>query len=134
MKKMMLGLVLLFTTAAAFAQQRGEGRQQATPEQRAEMQTKRITEQLGLNEEQQKKVLALNLERGKQLQATQQAGNENRRELMAKYNEDLNALLTPEQQEKLKASRAEMRQRGPRNDQQRPARPEKSKSSKPGNR
>lgn len=82
------------------------------PEKRAEMQTKRMTEELGLNEDQQKKVLALNIERTKKSQEMGQAEASKRKEIREAYIKELNAILTPEQQEKLKNAQSEGR--GPR--------------------
>lgn len=119
---MMLGLLVLGTASYA---QRGDGNgRNATPEMRAERQTKMMTEKLSLSEDQQKQVYALNLTRGQKMQEIREAQNRND---MKTANEDfqknLSAILTPEQAKKYKEMKAEARtqrgkgegrQRGPR--------------------
>ncbi len=113
MKKSIVALLFFVTiSAGAFAQERRGGGEKMTPEKRAEMQTKRMTEQLGLNEDQQKKVLALNVERTKKSQELGQAEASRRKEMREAYVNELNTILTSEQQEKLKNARHEGR--GPR--------------------
>ncbi len=97
----------------AMAQQRGGG---GTPEERAKRQTDRLTEQLSLNADQEKQVLALNLERVKKMDEARAAGDNGGRDAFRasqeEYSKKLAAILTPEQQEKFKKMQAEMRQRG----------------------
>ncbi len=113
MKKSIVALLFFVTVSAgAFAQERRGGGERMTPEKRAEMQTKRMTEELGLNEDQQKKVLALNIERTKQSQELGQAEASKRKEIREAYVKELNTILTTEQQEKLKNAQKEGR--GPR--------------------
>ena len=110
MKKSIIALfVFAVISSGAFAQERQGGGERMNPEKRAEMQTKRMTEKLGLTEEQQKKVLALNVERTKKSQELGQAEASKRKEIRESYAKELNAILTPEQQEKLKAAQAEGR-------------------------
>ena len=108
--------MLLLGSLTAFAQ-RGGGNM--TPEARAENQTKMMVERLGLSEEQQKQVYSLNLTRFQKMQELREAQNrEGMRDVQEKFQQDMTALLTPEQQEKYKALAEEMRQsggRGPRN-------------------
>lgn len=130
MKKLSIALIFFVTVSvSAFAQSRNGG-ERFTPEQRAEMQTKRMTEQLNLNEEQQKQVLALNLERNKKAAEVSRENSTQFREIFQNYNKELNLILTPEQQEKLKEARSE--RRGPREGMRRggrldnrPAKPQK---------
>lgn len=122
MKKLSIALIFFVTVSvSAFAQSRNGG-ERFTPEQRAEMQTKRMTEQLNLNEEQQKQVLALNLERNKKAAEVSRENSTQFREIFENYNKELNLILTPEQQEKLKEARSE--RRGPREGMRRGGRPD----------
>jgi protein CpxP len=118
----MLGLVVLGTASYA---QRGSGNGgNATPEVRAERQTKMMTEKLALSEDQQKKVYTLQLARGQKMQELRESKS---RDGMKAANEDfeknLAAILTPDQVKKYEAMEAEARaqrgqggggQRGPR--------------------
>ena len=61
MRKFMMMLGLLVLGTASYAQRGGN----ATPEVRAERQTKMMTEKLGLSEDQQKQVYTLQLARAK---------------------------------------------------------------------
>jgi protein CpxP len=122
MKKLSIALIFFVTVSvSAFAQSRNGG-ERFTPEQRAEMQTKRMTEQLNLNEEQQKQVLALNLERNKKAAEVSRENSTQFREIFQNYNKELNLILTPEQQEKLKEARS--KRRGPREGMRRGGRPD----------
>ena len=111
-------MLLAFASMTAFAQ-RQDGR---TPEQRAENQTKTMTENLQLTEDQQKQVYALNLTRAKKMAEMREAQNQDRSEMRASmeaFNAELAKVLTAEQQEKYKTMLAERRGngggRGPRN-------------------
>lgn len=83
--------------------QKGE---RPTPEKRAEMQTKRMQEELGLDDAQYQKVYAINLNRAKQ----NHEKVDERRELMKAereaYQKDLQEVLTPEQMKKLDEKKA----------------------------
>lgn len=113
MKKVILASIMMLFCLGAFAQ-RGD----VTPEDRAKRQTQRLTEQLSLNADQEKQVLALNLDRVKKMEEARAAGNatsNNREAFQAaqeEYTKKLNAILTAEQQEKYKKMQEEMRQRG----------------------
>ncbi|HEV7348598.1 DUF4890 domain-containing protein [Telluribacter sp.] len=110
MKKVLLAMMLLVVSMTAFAQRGGGDR---TPEQRAENQTKLMTEKLGLSEKQQKQVYTLNLNRGQKMQALRESQNrEGMRAEQENFRKELSAILTPDQQEKYKAMQQEMRQRG----------------------
>lgn len=103
MKKLLLIPMLMFATLASNAQdtkkenQRSKYAQtmvQKTPEQRAEMQAKRMAEQLSLTTEQEEKIYQLSLEQAKKKQAlTQSLKEENQ-----KSRQEIEGLLTPEQQ------------------------------------
>lgn len=115
MKNLIVALVIMIAVStASIAQGRRGGGERMPPEKRAEMQTKRMTEELGLNADQQQKLLALNTERIKKSQELGREETEKRREIREGYEKDLKAILTPEQQEKLKEARREGR--GPRGD------------------
>lgn len=112
MKKVMILMFLAFAGLTTFAQRPDNN---ATPEQRAERQTTRLTESLKLTEDQKKQVYALNLDRAKEMDALRGAENPDREKMRAsmdKFNTDLAKVLTPEQQEKYKELAAEMRNRG----------------------
>lgn len=103
MKKLLLIPMLMFATLASNAQDtKKENRRskyaqtmvQKTPEQRAEMQAKRMAEQLSLTTEQEEKIYQLSLEQAKKKQAlTQSLKEENQ-----KSRQEIEGLLTPEQQ------------------------------------
>lgn len=113
MRKAIVAVIFLMTiSVGAFAQGRGGQRERISPEKRAEMQTKRMTDELGLTEDQQKKVLALNVDRNKKAEEIGREDAEKRKEVRETYTKELNGVLTPEQQEKLKAVQKEGR--GPR--------------------
>ncbi|TDE16191.1 hypothetical protein [Dyadobacter psychrotolerans] len=112
MKKGLFAILLAFASITAFAQRPDAN---ATPEQRAEAQTKTLTESLKLTEDQQKQVYALNLERGKQMmemRSAQTPDREKMRESMEAYNTALVKILTPEQQESYKKIMEERRGQG----------------------
>lgn len=91
------------------------------PEQKRHMgpeeRLKVMTEKLSLTAEQQEKVKAIYEKYGPQMKEFMSKGRENlteqdrtkMRELMKSQNDEIDAILTPEQQEKMK----EMRQKGP---------------------
>lgn len=103
MKKSIVTLALVVISLTAFAQRGG------TPEERAENQTKRMTKSLGLSEEQQKKVLALNVAQAKSREENNNADREKMKAAREAYQKELATILTPEQLEKLKAQQEEMR-------------------------
>ncbi|RAK66066.1 hypothetical protein [Hymenobacter edaphi] len=88
-------------------QGRGMGREQRTPEQRADMQTQRLTKQLSLTTEQQPKVRAIFLAQTSEVDAARaqmtpgsldrDAMRQKMQEGRARYDEQLKAVLTPEQ-------------------------------------
>lgn len=100
-----LGILFQFSAA----QKPGEKRASKAPEERAKLQTEKLTEELGLNETQIPKVMALNLEINKKIAEARKSSNGNRdaameqiRELRKKYIEELNKILTRTQQVKFK--------------------------------
>lgn len=87
-------------------QRMGQGRDNLTPEQRAEMQTQRLTKQLGLTADQTTKIQAIALAenqelatlRGKYAAAdSRQGAGQDMKALRDKYETQLKAVLTPEQ-------------------------------------
>lgn len=124
MKKIILVCALVGgLVSGAFAQgdrlTRGE-RTEKTPEQRAEIRTKRMQESLSLNNEQYQKVLAINLEQEKKREEFRKAERErmmaNRQQFKANHDAAMKSyenVLTPEQMTKFKEDakkrRAEMK-------------------------
>ncbi len=108
---MMIGLMLLAT--ATYAQRGGNN---ATPEMRAERQTKRLSEQLSLDADQQKKVYALELARVQKMQEMREAREESidarqrTRSANEDYQKSLGDILNADQKVKLSAMQAEMRE------------------------
>jgi Spy/CpxP family protein refolding chaperone len=121
MKKMLFLLtaaVLSFATAQAQTTQpgnrgnyqgrgMGQGREQRTPEQRADMQAQRLTKQLGLNADQQGKVRTIFLAEANEMaqaRAQMTPGNvdheamrQKMQEARGRYDAQLQGVLTPEQ-------------------------------------
>lgn len=111
MKKVLLAMMLVVAGFTSSFAQRGGDR--LTPEQRAENQTKFMTEKLELTEKQQKQVYTLNMSRMQKMQDLRK--NEDREGMKAaheSYQKELSAILTPAQQEKYKTLREDMRKRG----------------------
>jgi Spy/CpxP family protein refolding chaperone len=122
MKKILLVCALVGgLISGAFAQNptRGE-RSERTPEQRAEMRTKRMQESLALSNEQYQKLLAINLDQEKKRDTFRKEHEEkmaaNREQLKANHEallKSYESVLTPEQMTKFKEDtkkrRAEMR-------------------------
>ncbi|MBK1440348.1 periplasmic heavy metal sensor [Parapedobacter sp. ISTM3] len=79
-------------------------------EEIAKMRTDRLAENLGLSDEQQKEVYALNLEKAEKLKATREERAAKMAELRSEMKADqerLNDILTEEQREMLKQQQAE---------------------------
>jgi protein CpxP len=128
MKKLGILFFMLVMAATSMAQGFGGG-QQMTPEERAKQQTAQIKEAVGLNADQEKKVLDLNVEQGKKqskmFEEMQGGGGdmEGMREKMTAMREETNKkmkeILTAEQWTKYEKWQEERRSRfgggGPRN-------------------
>ncbi|MHA4742104.1 DUF4890 domain-containing protein [Dyadobacter sp. MSC1_007] len=102
MKRTLFAILLAFASLTAFAQRQGGN---MTPEARAENQTKTLTENLKLSEEQQKQVYNLSLTRAQKMQEMRDAQNMDREKMRASmetFNTELGKILTVEQQEKYK--------------------------------
>ena len=109
MRKGLIAIMFAFASITAFAQRPDTNR---TPEQRAEAQTKTMTESLKLSEDQQKQIYTLNLDRAKKMEELRDSQNQDRskmRESMEAFNTELSKVLTPEQQEKYKTMMEERR-------------------------
>jgi hypothetical protein len=114
MKKLMMIVAFAALTAGAQAQDKAR----MTPEQRAQMQTGRMTTELKLNTEQAAKVETINLKFAEQAEALR-AEREAAREAMHKegkgqamrdaHEAELKGVLTEEQFAKWKAKREEMK-------------------------
>jgi protein CpxP len=126
MKKFLLPLLAFaLSTTAAAAQttpDQAGGRPQRTPEEMAARQTQGLTRQLGLSADQSAKVQQILLARDQEMLAMRgqmQAGTADRRQLReqmmagrTKYDDQLKAVLTPDQYAKMQAMQANRRQRG----------------------
>ena len=64
MKKLILAIALVMTTLT-FAQDRKQGREKLTPEQQTELQVKKMTLELDLDEKQQKEIKTILVEQSK---------------------------------------------------------------------
>ncbi|RDC62817.1 hypothetical protein [Adhaeribacter pallidiroseus] len=116
-----LGLVTITTTYAQTGNQTNtapnqEARQRATPEERADRQTKMMASTLGLSADQEAKVKALNLKRLTQIDALRESketqANVDRNQaktIRDNWNIELKSILTPEQYTKYEAQQGEMR-------------------------
>ncbi len=107
----MIGLLLLGTATYA---QRGGG--DATPEMRAQRQTKRLSGQLTLDADQEKKVYALELTRAQKMGEMREAQDKSKdaRQRMKSASDDfeksLSEILTTDQKTKYSTMQAEMRE------------------------
>lgn len=102
MRRTLLAIVMAFVSFTAFAQ-RGGGNM--TAEQRAENQTKTLTENLKLSDDQKKQVYDLSLARAQKMQEMRDAQKMDREQMRASmetFNTELAKILTVEQQEKYK--------------------------------
>lgn len=126
MKKFLLPLLALALSATAASAQttpdQGGGRPQRTPDEMAARQTQGLTQQLGLSTDQAAKVQQILLARGQEMQAMRgqmQAGTADRQQMReqmlagrTKYDDQLKAVLTPDQFAKMQTLQANRRERG----------------------
>lgn len=125
MKKFLLPLLALALSATAASAQTTPdqaGRPRRTPEEMAARQTAGLTRQLGLSADQSAKVQQILLARDQEMLAMRgqmQAGTADRKQLReqllagrTKYDDQLKAVLTPEQYTNMQAMQASRRQRG----------------------
>jgi protein CpxP len=119
----LLALALSATAASAQAgSPQGGGRPQRSPEEMAARQTEGLTKQLGLSADQSAKVQQIMLARDQEMMAMRgqmQAGTGDRKQLReqmmagrTKYEDQLKAVLTPDQFTKYTAMQANRRERG----------------------
>jgi len=128
MKKFLLPLLALALSATAASAQAGPpqdggGHPQRTPEEMAARQTEGLTRQLGLSADQSAKVQPILLARDQEMMAMRgqiMSGTADRSQLRdqmmagrAKYDDQLKAVLTPDQFAKMQTLEASRRQRGP---------------------
>jgi Spy/CpxP family protein refolding chaperone len=106
-KQIILVFAVLLGAAGTMAQEPVKPKQKKSPEERADHITSRMTEQLGLSAEQQVKVKAAILER----ESKRDADIKERKAQMEKMDQELKTVLTPEQYEKYKKKREEMKER-----------------------
>ena len=134
MKKIVLSALTIATLQFAQAQQGqtateqapAEQRQAPTPEQMATRQSTHLQKVLGLSEEQKQKVYQAALTRSSAIQQLRSKDGGNRRELHAdakpvkeQFVKDVNATLTPEQQQKWEQFRLQQKQKQEQRRQQR---------------
>ena len=126
MKKLLLPLLAFALSATAASAQttpdQAGGRPQRTPEEMAARQTQGLTQQLGLSADQAAKVQQILLARDQEMVAMRgqmQAGTADRSQLReqmmagrTKYDDQLKAVLTPDQYAKMQTLQASRRQRG----------------------
>lgn len=112
MKNVLIMIGLLLVGTATFAQRTSD----ATPELRAQRQTKNLSKQLTLDADQEKKIYALQLTRAQKMQEIHEAGDQSRdaRPRIKSINDDfqqsLNEILTADQKTKYSTMQTEMRQ------------------------
>lgn len=103
--------VLLLAATTAFAQ---SGPLNASPEERARMQTERLAKRLKLDKSQSDQVYTLNLDRTRQMQELRASGERDRtkmQELQANFDEKLKPILTADQWSKYETYRQEQQDR-----------------------
>ncbi|WP_297337318.1 DUF4890 domain-containing protein [Algoriphagus sp.] len=108
--------LLLLISISSMAQQRNR-QERPDPETRAKMMTERMVEQLGLNEEQKAKILAINLENAQKREAKmaeQKAEREARRTQMQDQEKQIMEVLTEEQRQKWIELKETRKNRSPR--------------------
>ncbi|PWJ58463.1 hypothetical protein CLV98_104323 [Dyadobacter jejuensis] len=112
MKKGLMIIMLAMASMTAFAQRPNNS---GTAEERAEAQTKRMTESLKLSEDQQKQVYALTLDRMQSMEEMRKSQSMDRDKMKASneaYQAKMNEILTPEQQEQLKTMNSDRQGQG----------------------
>ncbi len=110
MKQLVFVLGILLLGTGAFAQRGGGAGNNATPEVRAEQQTKRMTDSLGLSDDQQKKIYTLQVARFQKVQEMREAQNRDGIQVVQEqYRKALATILTPEQAKKNEEMEAAMR-------------------------
>ncbi len=108
MKKVVMLMMLAFASLTVSAQRNND----ATPAERADRQTKQLTKSLSLNEDQEKQIYTLNLERMTEMEAMRKEKSMDRtkmKESEDKFQASMGKILTAEQLEKYKATMEERR-------------------------
>lgn len=121
-KLLMIAAIFTMTFAGAYAQRSqgaskgGQDKESMTPEQRAEKMTARMTEELGLSEDQKQKIYQINLENAQKRQVQREEMQEDqkakRAEMQAQnqvQNAQIEAVLTPDQKTKWEEVKKENR-------------------------
>jgi protein CpxP len=113
MKKL---IMMLFAVTIATANIKGQEPNQPpppkkTPEERAEMMTKRMTKNLDLKPEQQEKIKAIIIKREKEREEMQANVRGKREQMEKQLDEDFEKVLSPEQFKKFKEKREEMKKK-----------------------
>lgn len=118
MKRFVLAAIaVIFSFGTVFGQNdlAPSGSQKRTPEQRAEAFTKKMTKNLSLDDAQQQRVKAINLDRFKQIEEARAAGKVERKGVGAKikainenYVSTLKGILTEEQFKKFEEMKQEI--------------------------
>jgi periplasmic protein CpxP/Spy len=119
-----LGTGAISAKAPLASVEQGPGQGQATPEERAERQTKMMTEALGLTADQTSKLKPIILARAteqstlrEKMQGDREAMMGEFRKLNEKYNAQIKTVLTAEQYAKYEANQSQMRGGGRRQGQ-----------------
>lgn len=117
MKKLLL-IAMLFSVGFTAMAQRGGQKGNSTPEERAERVTNKMAEELALSEDQKKKIYQINLDHAKKRQVEMDARREEmkakRTEMEADLkaqNQEIEAVLTPDQKAKWGEVKAEGRKK-----------------------
>lgn len=118
--KWIVVVALTLTTVAGWAQSRMEKLDklyaETTPQERAELQTERMTEKLSLNESQKTQVYDLNLRYAEKMQQTYTGGGgklqrlKQMRAISQEKDQELKKVLTPEQYALYEKHREEMKE------------------------
>jgi Spy/CpxP family protein refolding chaperone len=112
MKKLMMILVAAaMTTATALAQEAKQPPPKKSPEERAGDITARMTKTLALNADQQQKVKEMILKRETEREAAMKKARGSREQMETQMDADLQKILTPEQYDKYKKKREEMKKK-----------------------
>lgn len=111
MKQLLMAVCILVSTATSTMAQRGDG-MRATPEQRAQKQTERLTGALKLTPEQQKQIYDANLKAAQQMKPMQEATEADRtafREAQQQKEASFKTILTADQFQQYLKLKEEMR-------------------------
>ena len=107
----MIAVISFINFFGAEAQQEQKKREPITPEKIAERMTERMAKELDLSEEQKKEVYALHLENAIKRAHEMKAHREKTMEAQKAQQEQLEAILSPEQKAKWEAKKSEAREK-----------------------